>query len=165
VKIHGRDVMGTWKVIVGLVLVPGLWIFYSAMACWLSFKFGQPPWGEELCLVAFFSMPFFFYGSILAGERTAQIFKSLPALVMSVLGRGYGKELVEQRHSNLPPEPARSSVLTDRSMVMASVGYRWSSGASCSKRCSASQTTTAGSRMWRSLAKTAPTRAARSCPT
>ena len=90
-----------WKVIVSLVLVPALWIFYSAAACVLAFKGLAAPWGEEVCLATFFAMPFLFYGSILAGERTAQLAKSLPALVTSLLGREHGKELLEQRRELL----------------------------------------------------------------
>jgi glycerol-3-phosphate O-acyltransferase/dihydroxyacetone phosphate acyltransferase len=32
VKIHGRDVAATWKVLVALVLLPVLWVTYT----WLS---------------------------------------------------------------------------------------------------------------------------------
>ena len=49
----------------------------------------------QVCLVVFFAMPFLFYGSILAGERTAMLAKSLPALVTSMLGREHGKQLMQ----------------------------------------------------------------------
>lgn len=38
VKVAGRDVLATWKVLVGLVLVPSLYGFYSFLVCLLLFK-------------------------------------------------------------------------------------------------------------------------------
>ena len=97
VKIHGRDVMGTWKVLVALVALPALWVFYTAVTCAASFYYFSDPWDLETCLVFFFALPFLFYGAIIAGERTVMIAKSLPVLAMCLLDPKHRWQMVEQR--------------------------------------------------------------------
>jgi hypothetical protein len=50
VKIAGRDVAATWKVIVALIMTPMLWLGYTALASLLSTGWAEP-WPRELPLL------------------------------------------------------------------------------------------------------------------
>ena len=99
VKIHGRDVVATWKVLISLGVLPLLWLFYTGLACALAASSTSlaAPWPREICLLTFFFLPFLFYGGTLAGERVANLARSLPPLVMCVVRPESALRFIEMR--------------------------------------------------------------------
>ena len=58
VKIMGRDVLATWKLIISLVLTPSLWILYTGMSGPLMDRLGYSLWWQrEVQLLVFFLFP------------------------------------------------------------------------------------------------------------
>ena len=99
VKIYGRDVAATWKVLVALVLVPVLWGFYTYLsgsvanlALHLSLDMQR-----ETMLVVFFLLPLLSYLYILMSEQMLMVARSLLPLLMLALRPGDAHELTEQR--------------------------------------------------------------------
>jgi len=102
VKLEGKDVVATWKVLIALVVIPLMWIGYTAVVCIFGGAWGlQPPWDYEACLSFFFFSPFFFYGAVLAGDRLALVARSLPPLATVVLYPDARWAIVEQRRTLL----------------------------------------------------------------
>jgi glycerol-3-phosphate O-acyltransferase/dihydroxyacetone phosphate acyltransferase len=98
VKLEGRDVLATWKLMIALVLIPLMWIGYTAVVCAWSPAWGLPaPWDYEAGLLFFFFSPFFFYGAVLAGDRMALVARSLAPLATVILYPEARWALVEQR--------------------------------------------------------------------
>ena len=75
VKIAGRDVMATWKVLMSLVVTPLVHVLYTTV-CYFYF-------GEPHAVAWFFIMPFFALGSIKAFEQVKSIFKQFLPLLMA----------------------------------------------------------------------------------
>ena len=89
VKLAGRDVLATWKVLVSLVMVPTMHLTYTFLA-WAV-------WSETAAVVWFFFAPFVAMGSILATERGTKLAISIRALVQSLRNEQDGKELIKTR--------------------------------------------------------------------
>jgi len=100
VKLKGTDVVATWKLLVALVLVPLMWCGYTAAACILGEAL-PAPWSDEVCLLAFFFLPFLAYGAVLAGDRLLGVARSLPPLLAVVLYPDYRWQIVDQRRALL----------------------------------------------------------------
>lgn len=49
VKIYGRDVSATWKLLVAVILAPALWLLYTAAAASLAAMQLRRPWTVEVC--------------------------------------------------------------------------------------------------------------------
>lgn len=86
VKIAGRDVLATWKLLVALGLMPALYFSYSVLVfifCGrfdLSFKSRLLiAWAAWACI------PFVTYASIRFGEQGIDIFKSIRPLFLSII--------------------------------------------------------------------------------
>lgn len=89
VKIHGKDVVATWKILVAMGFAPLLYLFYSVVATWITLRSQLVSQTRYLApsLVAF---GIFFiivtYVALLIGETVVDISKSLKPLVMSLSG-------------------------------------------------------------------------------
>ncbi|KAI7904725.1 uncharacterized protein BX663DRAFT_530203 [Cokeromyces recurvatus] len=86
IKIAGRDVLATWKLLVGLVLLPTLYAFYSliifiiVLQTELEFK-----WKLILPIATWNLLPFISYASLRFGEIGHDILKSIQPTVMALL--------------------------------------------------------------------------------
>eukprot|EP00908_Phaeocystis_cordata_P006480 Transcript_17105.p1 GENE.Transcript_17105~~Transcript_17105.p1 ORF type:complete len:392 (-),score=177.07 Transcript_17105:89-1264(-) len=97
VKLKGRDVLSTWKIIVSMGLFPALYLLYTALAFSLAGEYLPPPWSLEAGLLFFFLFPFVAYGAIKGGENVVRTARSLLPLLMSILRPSYAHTLVEER--------------------------------------------------------------------
>lgn len=98
VKIFGRDVAATWKIIVALIVTPFLWLTYTWAAGALATYYQlEPPWPLEASLLTFFFLPMLSYASMLAGERLTLVARSLPPLLMLALRPSSSTELISLR--------------------------------------------------------------------
>jgi len=98
VKIYGRDVAATWKLMVAIVLAPSLWLTYTAAAAAFAGLELKRPWTVEVPLLVFFFFPLVGYGAILAAERLTLIARSMPPLVALLLHPSYAQELLDLRN-------------------------------------------------------------------
>eukprot|EP00658_Telonema_sp_P-2_P013635 TRINITY_DN15169_c0_g2_i5.p1 TRINITY_DN15169_c0_g2~~TRINITY_DN15169_c0_g2_i5.p1 ORF type:complete len:493 (+),score=85.30 TRINITY_DN15169_c0_g2_i5:142-1620(+) len=89
VKIEGRDVVATWKLMISLVFVPLLHTVYTLLVA----RFG----GEALATVYFFFMPFVSFFSIKMFEDFFALIRSLKPLLMVMLSRDQAERLVDIR--------------------------------------------------------------------
>eukprot|EP01087_Luapelamoeba_hula_P024105 TRINITY_DN9060_c0_g1_i1.p1 TRINITY_DN9060_c0_g1~~TRINITY_DN9060_c0_g1_i1.p1 ORF type:complete len:604 (-),score=20.41 TRINITY_DN9060_c0_g1_i1:79-1890(-) len=64
VKITGRDVIASYKVLIGFVLLPIFYTFYASVAYWLSQSF-------FVAFCVFLVLPFFSYATVRVGEEGA----------------------------------------------------------------------------------------------
>ncbi|KAK0549128.1 Glycerol-3-phosphate/dihydroxyacetone phosphate acyltransferase [Tilletia horrida] len=88
VKIQGRDVLATWKVLVSLGVTPVLYTFYAAMATWYARRQGWiTTWRSALAypLYTYIILPLMSYSALKVGENSIDIYKSLPPLVVSLI--------------------------------------------------------------------------------
>ncbi|KAH0536779.1 hypothetical protein FGG08_006382 [Glutinoglossum americanum] len=90
VKIQGRDVMATWKLLVALALVPILYALYTALLTWWTYHNRVqgliPEWVPPTAVVIF-GMVFFpsiTFAALRFGETGMDILKSLRPLVLSL---------------------------------------------------------------------------------
>jgi len=90
VKIQGKDVMASWKLLVTLALAPILYNFYVVILCWWTYRhrlFGLMPDWMPIIGVAIFGwiwFPSITFAALRFGEIGMDIFKSLRPLVLSL---------------------------------------------------------------------------------
>jgi len=89
VKIKGRDVIGTWKIIVALVFVPALHFFYSIMV-WILF-------GYEWMSAYFFFMPVISIMNFKTEENIVRVARSLRPLLMIIMDYKKTQDLSKMR--------------------------------------------------------------------
>jgi len=89
VKLKGRDILATWKVVCGMVLIPALHAFYTVCVYCL--------YSSREAVAYFFFMPFVSYTSIIASENAYMVLKSIGPLFMLLTKRQTGLELREMR--------------------------------------------------------------------
>lgn len=90
VKIQGRDVMATWKLLVALAFAPILYAFYGTFFAWLAYRnriWGVVPdwvplWLFVMAEIVLF--PSITFAAFRFGEVGMDIFKSLRPLVLSL---------------------------------------------------------------------------------
>ncbi|KAG0311629.1 hypothetical protein BGZ99_010008 [Dissophora globulifera] len=86
VKIAGRDVLATWKLLVALGLMPILYFSYSVLVFFYCGRFEVSLKTRLLIAWAAWALiPFFTYASIRFGEVGVDIFKSIRPLFMSII--------------------------------------------------------------------------------
>ena len=106
VKIQGRDVMATWKLLVALAFAPILYAFYTTLFTYMTYRnrlFGVVPesiplWAIVLLLDVIF--PATTFAALRFGEIGMDIFKSLRPLVLSLNPTG-ANTLVRLREQRL----------------------------------------------------------------
>ncbi|KAI6143231.1 hypothetical protein BKA82DRAFT_4184090 [Pisolithus tinctorius] len=93
VKIAGRDVLATWKVLICLGAAPLLYTLYAVLAIAIAVKI-QAPLSVRLCapLLVTFALPVMNYAALKFGEAGMDVFKSLRPLILA-LGPGHQRDL------------------------------------------------------------------------
>ncbi|SRR5260221_3617936 len=85
VKVAGRDVLATWKVLISLIMIPALYVFYAIVATIIAIKAGASSnwilWTPFLSLIA---LPCIGYAALKFGEAGVDVLK-LVALFTEVL--------------------------------------------------------------------------------
>ncbi|KAI0273599.1 glycerol-3-phosphate O-acyltransferase [Gloeopeniophorella convolvens] len=86
VKIHGRDVIASWKVLISLGVTPLLYIFYAAVATMIAIKADAPlKWRLWTPFLTMGALPAIGYAALRFGEAGVDVLKSLRPLVMSLM--------------------------------------------------------------------------------
>lgn len=88
VKVAGRDVLATWKLLVGLVLVPSLYTFYSFIVLgivWMSQYVSSLKSLVRIYIGIWITIACISYVSLMFGEISLDIAKSLKPMVLSLL--------------------------------------------------------------------------------
>ena len=90
VKLQGRDVLATWKLLVAMALAPTLYAFYTTLLTYWTYRNrvqGYVPDWVSLWMVVFFGFVFFpaiTFAALRIGEIGMDILKSLKPLVLSL---------------------------------------------------------------------------------
>ncbi|KAJ1018806.1 hypothetical protein NDA16_004611 [Ustilago loliicola] len=86
VKVAGRDVLATWKVLVSLGVAPVLYTFYAGLATYLAHKVDVSPRTRALMpLYTLIVLPTMSYSALKFAEVGIDIYKSLPPLFVSLI--------------------------------------------------------------------------------
>ncbi|KAG8793713.1 hypothetical protein FRC16_010858 [Serendipita sp. 398] len=86
VKVAGRDVLATWKVLVSLGAAPVLYSFYSVLATVVAIKAGAPmKWRIWTPFLTMAGLPILGYFALKFGEAGMDVLKSLRPLVISLI--------------------------------------------------------------------------------
>ncbi|KAK4053779.1 Glycerol-3-phosphate/dihydroxyacetone phosphate acyltransferase [Microbotryomycetes sp. JL201] len=97
VKIKGKDVLATWKVLVALAGAPALYTIYAIGSVILAHKLNLPPryklWAPIATLTG---LPMIGYSALKFGEVGMDVYKSLRPLLLSVVP-GHEKQLDKLR--------------------------------------------------------------------
>lgn len=90
VKLQGRDVMATWKLLVAMAFAPTLYATYTILLTWWTYKNRvqgyMPEWVPLWMVVAFgvFFFPSITFAALRIGETGMDIVKSLRPLILSL---------------------------------------------------------------------------------
>lgn len=86
VKIAGRDVIASWKVLISLVVTPFLYAFYALVATMIAVKANAPlKWRIWTPFLVMIALPSIGYAALKFGEAGMDVLKSLPPLIVSLL--------------------------------------------------------------------------------
>ncbi|CAO0801443.1 unnamed protein product [Mucor circinelloides] len=99
VKVAGRDVLATWKLLVGLVLVPSLYSFYSFVVFLVLFKTTSFDITTlvRISIATWFTIAAVTLASLQFGEIGLDIAKSLKPMIVSVLDPSGAETLRQNR--------------------------------------------------------------------
>lgn len=76
VKVAGRDVLATWKVLISLVMTPALYMFYAIIATVVAIKADAPSnWILWTPLLALLALPSIGYAALKFGEAGMDVLK------------------------------------------------------------------------------------------
>ena len=76
VKVQGRDVLGTWKVLISLGLTPVLYGFYAFLATLVMVKAHAPlSWIVWTPIAVLFALPLIAYAALKFGEAGMDVLK------------------------------------------------------------------------------------------
>lgn len=98
VKIKAKDVIGTWKVLVALVLAPSLYIFYSICGTVIILKWQLLPFKISKVLIFLYCYAWSVlttYASLRIGEIGMDYYKSLKPLFLSLVSRDKDQVQIE----------------------------------------------------------------------
>ncbi|CAL1704821.1 unnamed protein product [Somion occarium] len=86
VKIAGRDVLATWKILISLGLTPLLYGFYAILATVLVAKAGAPlKWRLWTPFLVIGALPMIAYAALKFGEAGIDVIKSLRPLIIALV--------------------------------------------------------------------------------
>ncbi|KAI0695901.1 glycerol-3-phosphate O-acyltransferase [Cytidiella melzeri] len=86
VKIAGRDVLASWKVLISLGVAPLLYGFYAFLATVVMYKANAPlSWLLWTPILVMTALPFIGYAALKFGEAGMDVLKSLRPLVVALL--------------------------------------------------------------------------------
>ena len=76
VKIAGKDVLATWKILVALGVAPLLYGFWAFLATWLAVRVGAPlKWRVATPFIVCMALPFMSYAALKFGEAGMDVMK------------------------------------------------------------------------------------------
>ena len=76
VKVAGRDVLATWKILVSLAVAPLLFAFYAFLATLLMIRADAPmAWRIWTPLIVMITLPFLGYAALKFGEAGMDVLK------------------------------------------------------------------------------------------
>ncbi|CCL99138.1 uncharacterized protein FIBRA_01153 [Fibroporia radiculosa] len=85
VKLAGRDVLATWKILISLGFTPILCIFYAFLATVVSIRANVPlAWKIWTPILVILTLPFVGYAALKFGEAGMDVLKSLRPLVVTL---------------------------------------------------------------------------------
>ncbi|KAJ7285867.1 glycerol-3-phosphate O-acyltransferase [Mycena rebaudengoi] len=85
VKIAGRDVLATWKVLISLGIAPVLYLLYASIATFVAIRAGAPTaWKIGAPFLVLFSVPIMSMAALKFGEAGMDVLKSLRPLVVAL---------------------------------------------------------------------------------
>ena len=86
VKVAGRDVLATWKVLISLGVAPVTYCFYALLSTVIAHKAGMPLklrlWMPFLTLIV---LPIMNYGSLKFGEAGMDVLKSVHYIAFTTM--------------------------------------------------------------------------------
>lgn len=84
VKIAGKDVVSTWKLLTSLVMIPTLWIFYALLTYTVSLFLSnyRVAWTNMVIFLVVY--PILGYSTIIISDIGLDIAKSLPPIIVSL---------------------------------------------------------------------------------
>ncbi|EJF65776.1 glycerol-3-phosphate O-acyltransferase [Dichomitus squalens] len=86
VKIAGRDVLATWKILVALGVTPVLYAFYAVLATIVAVKAGVPlKWRIWTPFLVLMTLPILAYSALKFGEAGMDVLKSLRPLIIALI--------------------------------------------------------------------------------
>ncbi|KAG6818143.1 hypothetical protein H0H87_000048 [Tephrocybe sp. NHM501043] len=86
VKIAGRDVLATWKVLISLGVAPLLYTFYAFLATYIAIRAkASISWRIATPFLVFVALPFMNYAALKFGEAGMDVLKSLRPLVVALV--------------------------------------------------------------------------------
>lgn len=105
VKIAGRDVLASWKLMVSLVLLPSLYLFYTFIFYWwqiqaVELKKSASYFSEAFqrsLIFLFLLLPIFSFSSVILVERGMDVVRSLSTLVLALTNPERASELRKTR--------------------------------------------------------------------
>lgn len=86
VKVAGRDVLATWKVLISLVMTPALYLFYATVATIVAVKADLPMnWILWMPFLVLLALPCIGYAALKFGEAGMDVLKSLGPLIIALI--------------------------------------------------------------------------------
>lgn len=86
VKIAGRDVLATWKVLICLGVAPVLYTFYACVATFVAIRANATlMWRIWTPFLVFVALPFMNYAALKFGEAGVDVLKSLRPLIVALV--------------------------------------------------------------------------------
>ncbi|KAI0318958.1 glycerol-3-phosphate O-acyltransferase [Amylostereum chailletii] len=106
VKVEGRDVIATWKVLISLGIAPVLYLLYAFLATVIAVKANAPlRWKIWTPFIVMSVLPFIGYGALKFGEAGMDVLKSLRPLIVAVVpGQQRYLEKLKQMRQDLSNE-------------------------------------------------------------
>ena len=75
-KVAGRDVLATWKILISLGVTPVLYAFYAFLATVVAFKANAPlQWKIFTPILVVIALPFIAYAALKFGEAGMDVLK------------------------------------------------------------------------------------------
>jgi len=86
VKVAGRDVLATWKILISMGIAPVVYTFYAILATVIAVK-ANVSLSLQLCtpFLVICALPFMNYAALKFGEAGVDVFKSLRPLVVALI--------------------------------------------------------------------------------
>ncbi|KAH8827842.1 glycerol-3-phosphate O-acyltransferase [Flagelloscypha sp. PMI_526] len=98
VKIAGRDVLATWKVLIALVVTPLLYTVYACVALWISIKARAPlRWKIATPFIVATVLPIMNFAALKFGEAGMDVLKSIRPLILALLQPSRFNKLLAMR--------------------------------------------------------------------
>jgi glycerol-3-phosphate O-acyltransferase/dihydroxyacetone phosphate acyltransferase len=91
VKVAGRDVVATWKILIAMVLLPSVHSLYTLVAYW--------QWGERWAVLYFFFAPFLCAAGVKCTETGVRAYRGLSVLFLALRSGKLGEGLLKQRNA------------------------------------------------------------------